>query len=173
MTAPEPVPGPPIPEPATVYPLGLRVAGRRVVVIGGGRVAERRSLALHEAGAAVIVIAPSTTPGLARRAGEARWTFRHRPYRSGDLEHAWLVLACTDDPAVNATVAAEAEARRVWCVRADDAERSAAWVPAVGRTGRFTVAVHADRDPRRAAAGRDACLRSLASHPDTLGGTPD
>jgi uroporphyrin-III C-methyltransferase/precorrin-2 dehydrogenase/sirohydrochlorin ferrochelatase len=71
------------------------------------------------------------------------------------------VLACTDRPEVNAAIAAEAERRRIWCVRADDATASSAWIPAVGRSGTVTVAVDADRDPRRAVALREHCLKAV------------
>ncbi len=82
-------------------------------------------------------------------------TAHRRGYQPGDLDGAWLVLACTDRPEVNEAVAADAERQRLWCARADDAAASAAWVPAVGRAGAVTVAVNAGRDPRRAAELRD------------------
>lgn len=110
------------------YLLGLRLAGRRVVVVGGGRVAQRRVPALLAAGADVVLIAPEVTPALEDLPIERRL----RPYERGDCEGAWLVQACTDDPKTNAMVAAEAAARHIWCVRADDAEASAAWTPAGG-----------------------------------------
>lgn len=144
-----------------VYPVGLRLSGRPVLVVGGGTVALRSTSALLEAGAHVTVVAPQVTPALADLEDRGALQVRRRGYQSEDLNEAWLVLACTDDRATNATVADDAERARVWCVRRDDAERSSAWVPAVGHAGRLTVAVHADRDPRRAAAARDACLRAL------------
>src|SRR5947207_14380920 len=90
------------------YPLGLRLRGRRVVVVGGGQVALRRVARLLEAGADVLLVAPEATAALAgwAKAGRLRW--ERRPYAGGDLDDAWLVLACTDVPAVNAAVAAEA-----------------------------------------------------------------
>jgi uroporphyrin-III C-methyltransferase/precorrin-2 dehydrogenase/sirohydrochlorin ferrochelatase len=143
------------------YLLGLRLAGRRVVVVGGGRVAQRRVPALLAAGADVVLIAPEVTPALEDLPIE-----RHlRPYRRGDCAGAWLVQACTDDGKVNAAVAAEAEAERIWCVRADDAEASAAWTPASGVVdethGSLVVGVLAGGDPRRAAGIRDAIVDGL------------
>jgi uroporphyrin-III C-methyltransferase/precorrin-2 dehydrogenase/sirohydrochlorin ferrochelatase len=144
------------------YLLGLRLAGRRVVVVGGGRVAQRRVPALLAAGAHVVLIAPEVTPSLEDLPVE----WRRRPYRTGDLDGAWLVQACADDAKVNAMVAAEAETRRVWCVRADDAEASAAWTPASGVVdeadgGGLVVGVLAGGDPRRAAGIRDAVVDGL------------
>jgi uroporphyrin-III C-methyltransferase / precorrin-2 dehydrogenase / sirohydrochlorin ferrochelatase len=138
-----------------IYPLSLRLEGRRAVVVGGGPVALRRVAGLREAGAEVVVVAPALTPALADMADRGLITGHRRGYQPGDLDGAWLVLACTDRPEVNEAVAADAERRRLWCARADDAAASAAWVPAVGRAGAVTVAVNAGRDPRRAAELRD------------------
>jgi uroporphyrin-III C-methyltransferase / precorrin-2 dehydrogenase / sirohydrochlorin ferrochelatase len=138
-----------------IYPLSLRLDGRRVLVVGGGTVALRRVAGLREAGAEVVVVAPWLTPALADLAARGQITAHQRGYQAGDLDGAWLALACTDRPEVNEAVAADAERQRLWCARADDANSSAAWVPAVGRAGAVTVAVNAGRDPRRAAELRD------------------
>ncbi|MFD0636960.1 uroporphyrinogen-III C-methyltransferase [Catenulispora yoronensis] len=139
----------------------MRLAGRRAVVIGGGPVAQRRVLGLLEAQAEVLVVAPEATPALEALAdgGEVRW--EARPYRDGDLAQAWYAVAAADDPAVNAAVAREAEAGRVFCSRADSAEDSTAWTPAVGRHDGVTVAVIGGGDPRRAVDLRDGVLEGL------------
>jgi uroporphyrin-III C-methyltransferase/precorrin-2 dehydrogenase/sirohydrochlorin ferrochelatase len=151
------------PQPAQLPPylLGLRLAGRRVVVVGGGRVATRRVPALVAAGAEVELISTSVTPALDSlvAAGRIRWS--RRRYADGDCAGAWLVHACTSDAAANAAVAADAERHHIWCVRADDGQASAAWTPASGQVGPITVAVHAGGDPRRAASLRDAVLERL------------
>jgi uroporphyrin-III C-methyltransferase / precorrin-2 dehydrogenase / sirohydrochlorin ferrochelatase len=115
------------------YLLGLRLAGRRVVVVGGGAVATRRIPALLDAGADIVLVSPSVTTSLEDLAAAGRIRWEPRRYSDGDCAGAWLVCACTDDPAVNAAVAAEAERQRTWSVRADDAQASAAWTPASGR----------------------------------------
>ncbi|MEU5866117.1 uroporphyrinogen-III C-methyltransferase [Nonomuraea sp. NPDC047529] len=143
------------------YLLGLRLSGRRVLVVGGGRVAQRRVPALLEAGAEVTVVSPGVTPALDDLIAAGRVTWHPRPYEVGDCDGAWLVQACTDDRAVNTAVAAEAEAKRVWCVRADDKDASAAWTPASGRVDEISVAVTAGGDPRRAAGIRDAVVDAL------------
>jgi uroporphyrin-III C-methyltransferase/precorrin-2 dehydrogenase/sirohydrochlorin ferrochelatase len=146
-----------------LYPVGLRLDGRRVVVLGGGRVAQRRLPFLIESGAVVEVISPSTTPvveGLAV-AGEIVW--HRRRYDVGDLRGAWYVVVATDDPAVNEAASAEAERERVFCVRSDDATEATAWTPATGRHGPLTVAVLGSRDPRRSAAVRDEIVARLRS----------
>lgn len=149
------------PNDAPAYPVGLRLAGRRVVVLGGGTVAQRRLPALVSAGADIVLISPTATPSVdaMAEAGELRW--ERRPYREGDLAEAWYVLIATTDARANAAASAEAEARRVWCVRSDDAEAATAWTPATGRSEGVTVAVLTGRDPRRSAAVRDAVVEGL------------
>ena len=143
------------------YLLGLRLHGRRVVVVGGGRVAQRRVPALLAAGAEVTVISPELTPALDDLVVAGKVTWLARGYQAGDCAAAWLVQACTDDAKINAAVAAEAEAAHTWCVRSDDAEASAAWTPAAGQVGETTVGVLAGGDPRRAAGIRDAVVDGL------------
>jgi uroporphyrin-III C-methyltransferase/precorrin-2 dehydrogenase/sirohydrochlorin ferrochelatase len=143
------------------YPLWLDVAGRRVVVVGGGPVAARRAARLLDAGADVTVVAPALCDDLADAAASSRLTWLARDYAAGDLDGAWLVHTATGAPGVDEAVAAEAERLRVWCVRADDAAASAAWVPAVATIGDVGVAVTAGADPRRARAVRDAVLLQL------------
>ncbi|RCV49334.1 uroporphyrinogen-III C-methyltransferase [Marinitenerispora sediminis] len=149
------------------YLLGLRLEGRDVLVVGGGRVAQRRVPVLLDAGARVTLVAPEITAALDDLAAAGRLTWRRRGYRAGDVRSGelgdfWLVHAATDRPDVNAAVAEEAEDARIWCVRADDRHASAAWTPASGSAAGVTVGVLADGDPRRAAGLRDAITSGLA-----------
>ncbi|MBG6091598.1 uroporphyrin-III C-methyltransferase/precorrin-2 dehydrogenase/sirohydrochlorin ferrochelatase [Actinomadura viridis] len=172
-----------------------------MLVVGGGRVAQRRIPALLAAGADIVLVAPEITPSLEDLVGDTvdgpsaepsaglsaepsaepstgpstepstggaapdavtgRVTWVRRPYRKGDCRGAWLVQAVSDDAKVNAAVVAEAEAARIWCVRADDADASPAWTPASGHVGETTVGVLAGGDPRRAAGIRDAVVDGL------------
>ncbi|GAA2293196.1 uroporphyrinogen-III C-methyltransferase [Glycomyces scopariae] len=145
----------------SVYEVGLRLRGKAVLVVGGGTIAGRRVPRLIDAGARVLVVAPEVTTTLSdlAAAGELQW--ERREWRTGDGDDAWFVLAATDDPAVNAAVAAEAESRRTWCVRSDDAEASDAWTLARAAFDGVSVAVSASGDPRRAAAVRDAVAAAL------------
>ncbi|MDR3084119.1 MAG: uroporphyrinogen-III C-methyltransferase [Streptomyces sp.] len=147
------------------YPVGLRLFGRRVVVLGGGPVAPRRRPALSAAGADVHLVSPEATPSVEAMAAVGEVTWLKRPYRPGDLEDAWYALIATDDPDTNSRASAEAEAHRVWCVRSDDADAATAWTPATGHSEGVTVAVLTTdakgRDPRHTAAVRDAVVEGL------------
>ena len=142
------------------YLLGLRLSDRRVLVVGGGAVATRRIPALLDVGADIVLVSPAVTASLEDLAAAGRIRWEERGYADGDCAGAWLVCACTDDPAVNAAVAAAAEQQRTWCVRADDAQLSAAWTPASGRADDVRVGVLSG-DPRHSAAIRDAILAGL------------
>ncbi|TFV79080.1 uroporphyrinogen-III C-methyltransferase [Blastococcus sp. CT_GayMR20] len=144
-----------------VYPVGLRLHGRHVVVVGGGQVAHRRVAGLMEAHARVTVVSPDVTPALEALVEPGSLTWIARRYEAGDLDGAWYAMAATDDPAVNAAVAAEAERARIFCARADDRSASSAWTPAVGRHGDLVVGVHGGGDPQRAVGVRDAVLAGL------------
>ncbi|MBB3676854.1 uroporphyrin-III C-methyltransferase/precorrin-2 dehydrogenase/sirohydrochlorin ferrochelatase [Modestobacter versicolor] len=163
-------------DPGSVYPVGLRLAGRRVVVVGGGQVAHRRVAGLLESRALVTVVSPEVTPALEALVAPGSVTWHERRYAEGDLAGAWYAVAATDDPAVNAAVAAEAERDRVFCARADDRSASSVWTPAVGRQGDLVIGVHGGGDPQRAVGVRDAVLDGLtdgsiadrASRPPTV-----
>ena len=87
------------------YLVGLRLAGKKAVVIGGGTVAQRRVPILIGAGADVHVIARAATPAVeALSEQKPGITLQLRDYRAGDLEGAWYAIAATDDPAVIAAV---------------------------------------------------------------------
>ncbi|MCP2169636.1 uroporphyrinogen-III C-methyltransferase [Goodfellowiella coeruleoviolacea] len=143
------------------YLVGLDLSGRRVVVVGGGTVAQRRLPRLVAAGARVEVIAPQVTAAVQAMAEAGELVWHARAYTDGDLADAWYALACTADPAVNAAVAAEAERARVFCVRADAGQDGSAVTPAVGEHDGLLVGVLAGGRPRRSAAVRDSLLDAL------------
>lgn len=156
-TAPNPHPST---EGRTPYPVGLLLTGRRVVVVGGGQVAQRRLPALIAAGADIQLISPSTTPAVQAMADAGELTWHRRGYADGDLADTWYALVATDDPAVNTAVSAEAERLRVFCARSDDASAATAWTPASGRDGGVTVSVLTG-DPRHSAALRNSIVEGL------------
>ncbi|MBI5187530.1 MAG: bifunctional precorrin-2 dehydrogenase/sirohydrochlorin ferrochelatase [Nitrospirae bacterium] len=90
------------------YPAFLNLKGKRAVVIGGGKVAERKILALLRAGADVTVISPKLTKRLEKEKAEGRIRHIPREYRRGDLKGAFLVIAATSYPEINTKVVREA-----------------------------------------------------------------
>jgi uroporphyrin-III C-methyltransferase/precorrin-2 dehydrogenase/sirohydrochlorin ferrochelatase len=151
--------------------LGLDLAGRTVLVAGGGPVAARRARAMADDGAHVRVVAPQVcedlrdlvaaslhapllgpgpAPSSAQRSPDGgagpggRVTWAPREVRESDVEDAWLVLAATDDSGTNRDVAAWAAARRTWCVNAGAAHEGTARTPATTHSGDVLVGVVTD-----------------------------
>jgi uroporphyrin-III C-methyltransferase/precorrin-2 dehydrogenase/sirohydrochlorin ferrochelatase len=146
---------------SAVYLSGLRLAGRRVVVLGAGRVAERRVPALLAAGAVINVVAPQARPALAELARRGDLVWERRAYRIGDLAGAWYVLVATDDGVANRAASVEAERQRTFCVRADQAAAATAWTPATAEVEGVLVGVVAGGNPRRSASLRDLLADTL------------
>lgn len=154
------------------YLVGLRLTGRKVVVVGGGGVAQRRLPLLVANGADVHVIAREATPVVEAMAGI---TLLLREFRAGDLDGAWYAIAATDDPAVNAAVVAEADRRHIFCVRADVAVEGTAVTPASFEYEGLSVGVLAGGEHRRSAAIRSAIHEAMQQGliaPD-MSATPD
>jgi uroporphyrin-III C-methyltransferase/precorrin-2 dehydrogenase/sirohydrochlorin ferrochelatase len=149
----------------SLYPLALRLADRRVLVVGGGAVATRRLPALLAAGADVVLVSPRLTPALRAHADAGRITWVERRFERSDVDGAWLVQVAVDDPAAAAEVSAAAAEQRIFCVRADDRDAATAWTPAVTRHGPVTVAVTDDGDRKRALAVRDLVANALEAGP--------
>ena len=143
---------------------GLDLAGRRVLVAGAGAVATRRIRRFLAAGADLRVVAPNATADIERQALHGDLTWERRGVEAADLDDAWLVLAATDDPTLNDTIAAWANERRVWCIDASDARRGSARQAAMSTHGDVTVGVVSvdAPDPLRIRSIRDA----VAAHID-------
>ncbi len=122
---------------AVLYPIFLDLSGRRCVVVGGGGVAGRKARKLLQARAEVVVVSPEVGPELESVAVEVH----RRPYRSGDLEGAFLAFAATDAREVNAAVAEEAAERGIPVNVADRPAEGDFALPSTLRRGRLQVAV--------------------------------
>lgn len=149
-----------------LFPVNLRLSGRRVLVVGGGQVALRKALALLEAGAVVRVVAPEV---LGDFDALERVTVERRPYIRGELTHERLVIAATGDPAVNRAVYEDGEACGVWVNSADEPENCGFTMPARISRGSLMLTVStAGRSPAMASWLRERLGREIGPEYGTL-----
>ncbi|KAB7776430.1 NAD(P)-dependent oxidoreductase [Xanthomonas sp. LMG 12459] len=134
-----------------LYPLFADLAGRRVLVVGGGEVAMRKIEALLHAGADVLVYAHALNPTVAQWLAQGRLQRADGAFDPQWLDEAWLVVAATDDDAFNRQLAEQAGARRKWVNVVDDAALSTFQVPAI-----------IDRDPLLIAISSSGAAPMLA-----------
>ncbi|MEI6634798.1 MAG: bifunctional precorrin-2 dehydrogenase/sirohydrochlorin ferrochelatase [Chlamydiota bacterium] len=125
----------------SMYPVCLDLRGRLCVVAGGGGVAARKTRGLLAAGAEVRVVAKSACAGLARLARAGKITLRRKACSLPDLRGAFLCIAATDDPEVNARVSSGARRRGVMVNVADAPELCDIFLPAVVTRGALRIAV--------------------------------
>lgn len=143
------------------YLAGLQLAGRRVVIIGGGSSVTRRIHRFLRAGAEVTIVSPQVQTALQGLAEGGRLVWVAREYAAGDLADAWYAMAATDQPAVNEAVVAEADRLRIFCVRADRGNLGSAVTPAVGGHDGLQIGVLAGGDHHRSGLARDALVDAL------------
>jgi len=147
-----------------VLPLHLDLAGRRVVIVGGGPVAARKVADCSAAGADVLVVAPYACEEIVAADDAGLLTWIDRDYRAGDLDGAWLVFAATGDRATDETVEMAATAQRTFCVRADNATVGTARSAALLRRDDLVISVGGTvpaPDPRRSVAVRNAIAQAM------------
>jgi len=138
-----------------LLPLFLNVAGRRVLLVGGGPVAASKLRQLMDAGADVQVVAPSVVEEIER----AGVRIARREFVAGDLDEVWLVVAAAT-PAVNRAVAEAAGIRRVFVNAVDDPSNATAFMSGIVRRDRVTLAISTDGE----APGLTALLREAFDH---------
>lgn len=123
------------------YPICLKIEGRPCLVVGGGKVASRKVEGLLAAGARVTVISPELSDGLARLRDEGAIVWQPRGYQVGDGEGYFLLMAATDDPAVQDLVQADAERLQSLVNVADVPEKCNFILPAVVKRGALSIAI--------------------------------
>ncbi|HEY9272915.1 siroheme synthase CysG [Achromobacter sp.] len=124
-----------------LFPIFADLQDRRVLVVGGGAVAERKTLSLLEASADVLVGAPELTPALAALAAEGRIRHLSGRFDPAWLDGVWLVVAATDHRDTNAAVSQAADARRIFSNVVDDPELSSFQVPSIVDRSPVIVAI--------------------------------
>lgn len=126
---------------ANLFPMFLKLAGRRCVVVGGGEIAMAKIESLLESGAVVHVVAPEASPKIVSWMCEGRLTWRASAFQPSDLDDAFMVIAATSSAPVNEAVFREAEQRRVLCNAVDDPERCDFYCSSVVRRGDLQIAI--------------------------------
>ncbi len=156
--------------PLTGWPVNLLVAGRRVVVVGAGRIAARKTEPLVELGAQVVVVAPEIGTAMAELEAAGKLAeVRRRGFEPADLDGAWVAVTATDVAAVNAAVFEAAEERRVWCNSADDRANCSFTLMSVVRRADLVVAIGTGgRSPALAAHLRRTLSAEIGPEYETL-----
>jgi precorrin-2 dehydrogenase len=123
------------------FPIYLNLSGKRVIVIGGGEVAERKITSLSGTGAEITVISPDVTPRLLSLSQSNAISWQKRRYIPGDCSGATLVFTATDDPATSRAVWEEATSAGILVNTADQPSLCDFIMPAVVRRGDLAVAI--------------------------------
>jgi precorrin-2 dehydrogenase / sirohydrochlorin ferrochelatase len=123
------------------YPVFLDVAGKPVVVVGGGNVAWQKVEGLVDAGAEVTVISPDLLPEIQQLVNEGRVKYIAREYKDGDMDGYFLAFVATDDRSENSVVAKEAREKRIWINAVDDIPNCDFIMPGIIRRGELILAI--------------------------------
>ena len=140
----------------SALPILLEGAGLRVLVVGGGNVATRKARQFAQAGALVRIVAPRLDPALEQLVLEFAIEAERRPYETGDIADAQLVISATDDRDVNAMVARDAETEHRLLNAADHSGDGNFAMMATHHRGPLTIGVSAGGVPAAALRIRDA-----------------
>jgi len=124
-----------------LFPMMLKLAGRKCVVIGAGNVAADKVDSLLSCGASVVVISPKAVRRIQARANAGRLVWEQRRYSTRALAGAFLVIAATDSPSTNESVFRSCRARKILCNSVDDPAHCDFFYPAVVRRGPLQIAV--------------------------------
>ncbi|WP_031513653.1 precorrin-2 dehydrogenase/sirohydrochlorin ferrochelatase family protein [Desulfofalx alkaliphila] len=126
---------------AQLYPIYLRLAGEKCLVVGGGKVAQRKVKSLLKSDACVTVVSPRLTSELHRLKEEHKITYHAEEFKEGHLEGMQLVISATDNEEVNRRVAELCFSKNILVNVADDPGKCSFFVPAVVRQGDLSIAV--------------------------------
>ena len=124
-----------------MFPIFLKLEGRRCLVVGAGKVAEGKIRGLFDAGASVEVVAPFAVPQIQQWFGQGVLSWQQRVFEPRDLDHASIVIAATPSHEVNTQVFEEAQLRNVLCNSVDDPENCDFYYPAVVQRGDLQIAI--------------------------------
>src|SRR5215469_4854411 len=124
-----------------LFPMFVKLTGRRCLVVGGGSIAESKIQSLLAAGADLTVVSPSLTPDLAGQEARGSFTWEPRSFETSDLDEIFLVIAATSDESVNESVFQDADRRGILCNAVDQPPSCHFYFPAVVRRGPLQIAI--------------------------------
>lgn len=126
---------------ASLFPILLKLRGKKCVVAGAGTIAAAKAAGLVRSGARVVVIGPQAAEWIRSQARAGKLIWRRRQFVAADVKHAFLAIAATDSSAVNGTVFRACVKRGVLCNVVDDPERCDFYYPAIVRRGPLQIAI--------------------------------
>ncbi len=126
---------------SNLYPIFLSLEGRLCLVVGGGKVAERKIGSLLECGAMVRLVSPQVTGPIRQWAKQGRFEWLAKEYQTPDLAGAFLVFAATDSEEVNHLIARDCCERKLAVNVVNDPSQGNFFVPSVIRRGKLAIAV--------------------------------
>lgn len=151
------------------YPIFLDIEGRNVVIVGGGNVCARKAETMMNYGARVTVVSPEFTAEIEKWAGEGCLQLRRKKYDESDLDDANIVIASTDDEAVNTRIATDCRKRRIPVNVVDVTHLCEFIVPAIIEKGSIQIAVSTGgRSPALARTLKEDLQRAIGPEYDEV-----
>ncbi len=124
------------------FPLFVSLEGKSCVVVGGGKIAQRRIEVLLSFGCTLKVVSPELTPKLEKLAQEKAFVWIPREYEDGDLQDAFLVVAATDRRDINRLAASYCNREGILISTADCGEECTFHFPAIVRKGNLVAGLN-------------------------------
>jgi precorrin-2 dehydrogenase / sirohydrochlorin ferrochelatase len=124
-----------------MFPIFLKIEGRRCLVVGAGPIAQGKIHGLLQAGASIEVVAPWAVPQIQEWFGQGLVNWKPRTFEPSDLDTVSLVVAATPSREVNTQIFQEARLRNVLCNSVDDPENCDFYYPAVVQRGDLQIAI--------------------------------
>ncbi|MHB1377440.1 MAG: precorrin-2 dehydrogenase/sirohydrochlorin ferrochelatase family protein [Candidatus Humimicrobiaceae bacterium] len=124
-----------------MYPILLKLKNKKILVVGGGKIAERKVIRLLKAEANILLVSPDITDSLQKFVDEKKIVYNKRKFTKGDLKNAFLVIAATNDKKVNHLIFRESEKNKILVNVIDEPDYCNFYVPSVIDRGDLLVAI--------------------------------
>jgi siroheme synthase-like protein len=125
----------------SLFPIFVKLQGKLVTIVGGGKIAEGKIPALLEAGARIRLVAPQVSARINEWVSNGQIEWWPKIFEAGDLREAYLAIAATAATTVNHEVFVEAEAQKIWCNSVDDIENCHFYYGSIVQRGDLQIAI--------------------------------